>query len=65
LPELVIARRNEYEDALDTADAAWKDGKIDVSAMERLIETLLAQQLARVYEMAGGKFNPSEPIPSA
>jgi len=57
LPELVIQHRHEYEDALDAADTAWKAGKIDVTAMERLIESLLARQLARVYEMAGGKLN--------
>lgn len=55
LPELVIQHRHEYEDALDKADEASKEGRIDVSAMERLIESLLAKQLSRVYEMAGGK----------
>ncbi len=58
LPELVIQHRVDYEDALDAADAAWKEGKVvDVTAMERLIESLLAKQLARVYEMAGGKLS--------
>lgn len=55
LPELVIQHREDYEDALDAADAAWKEAKLDVSMMERLIESLLAKQLARVYQMAGGK----------
>jgi Fic family protein len=55
LPELVIQHRADYEDALDLADEAWKRGQVDVSAMERLIESLLAKQLAKVYEMAGGK----------
>ncbi len=55
LPELVIQYRTDYEDALDQADEACKEGRVDVSAMERLIESLLAKQLARVYEMAGGK----------
>jgi hypothetical protein len=55
LPELVIQHRSDYEDALDLADEAWKAEQIDVSAMEQLIETLLAKQLARVYEMAGGE----------
>jgi Fic family protein len=56
LPELVIQHRADYEDALDLADEAWKEQRVDVSAMERLIESLLAKQLARVYEMAGGTF---------
>jgi fido (protein-threonine AMPylation protein) len=55
LPELVIQHRGDYEDALDQADEAWRADRVDVSAMERLIESLLAKQLARVYEMAGGK----------
>ena len=55
LPELVIAHRGAYEDALDAADAAYKENEtIDVSKMERLIESLLAKQLHRVYEMAAG-----------
>jgi Fic family protein len=55
LPELVIAHRADYEHALDLADEADKQSRVDVSAMEGLIEALLAKQLARVYEMAGGK----------
>ena len=54
-PELVIAHRHAYEDALDLADNAYKQGRIDVSAMEALIESLLAKQLAKVYELAGGR----------
>jgi hypothetical protein len=54
-PELVIAHRHAYEDALDLADDACKQGRIDVSAMEALIESLLAKQLAHVYELAGGQ----------
>jgi hypothetical protein len=46
-PELVIEHRDSYEDALDLADAAWLENKVDVSAMERLIESLLGKQ-ARV-----------------
>ena len=30
-----------------------KEDRVDASAMQRLIELLLAEQLARVYEMAG------------
>lgn len=55
LPELVIQHRTQYEDALDKADEAWAAEKVDVTAMEALIEGLLAKQLAKVYELAGGK----------
>jgi Fic family protein len=61
LPELVIQHRTDYEDALDFADEAWKENRVDVSAMERLMEALLAKQLARVYEMAGGARSVSQP----
>jgi Fic family protein len=54
-PELVKAHRDAYEDALDFADDACKQGHIDVSAMKALIESLLAKQLAHVYELAGGR----------
>jgi hypothetical protein len=52
----VIQHRANYEDALDLADEVWRTNRVDDdSAMEQLIESLLARQLARVYEMAGGK----------
>ena len=60
LPELVVEHRPVYEDALDAADGAWKEGRLDLSEMEKLIGSLLAKQLARVYEMAGGKIEPAQ-----
>jgi Fic family protein len=54
-PELVKAHKHAYEDALDHADEAWRQGRVDVSAMEALIESLLAKQLAHVYDLAGGR----------
>jgi len=57
LPELFVDHRHYYEDALDAADDAWKDRRVDVSKMEALIDSLLAKQLARVYEIAGGKID--------
>lgn len=58
LPDLIVDHRHLYEDALDAADDAWKAGTLDVSAMENLLEGLLAKQLARVYELAGGRLEP-------
>lgn len=54
-PELIVDHRAAYEDALDAADDAWKAGRLDVSRMETLLESLIAQQLSRVYELAGGR----------
>lgn len=55
LPDLIIDHRPAYEAALDDADDKYKMGQVDVSKMEELIESLLAKQLARVYELAAGK----------
>jgi Fic family protein len=54
LPDLIVDHRAEYEDALDAADDACKADKVDVSRMEELVSSLLAQQLTNVYQMAGG-----------
>jgi Fic family protein len=68
-PELVIAHRHAYEDALDLADGACRQDRVDVSAMEALIESLLAKQLAHVYDLAGGRVpgasTPALPPPAA
>ena len=55
LPELVIEHRADYENALDQADAAWKENRLNVTAMENLISSLLAKQLAHVHELAGSR----------
>jgi len=55
LPDLIIDHRKMYEEALDAADEAWRENRLDVSKMESLIEGLLAKQLARVYELAAGR----------
>ena len=54
-PDLIVDHRHLYEDALDAADDAWQAGKLDISQMESLLESLLAKQLAKIYELAGGK----------
>ena len=55
LPELIVSHRQDYEDALDAADDAWKEGRVDVSRMEALSDSLLAKQLTNVYSLAGGR----------
>lgn len=60
IPEQIAENRNPYFEALDAADAAFRDRKIiDVSAMERLLEGHLAKQLASAYYLATGG-SPSE-----
>lgn len=56
IPDQIVDNRNPYFEALDAADAAYRDGgRIDVSKMEELLGGLLANQLAGFYQSAGGK----------
>lgn len=55
IPDRIAANKFPYYDALDAADAAWKDGKLDVAAMEELLEDHLAAQLVEVFKAAKGE----------
>lgn len=54
IPDQITKNRQPYFDALDAADAAFRDGRIDVSKMEELLSAMLAKQLTGAYEQAGG-----------
>ena len=54
IPEQIVSNRNPYFDALDAADAACKEGTLDLSAMENLLGGMLAVQLKGVYDAASG-----------
>ena len=55
IPDQIVDNRTPYFEALDAADSAYRDGKIDVSKMEALLARLLAKQRASFYQAAGGK----------
>jgi Fic family protein len=55
IPDQIVDNRKPYFDALDAADSAFREGRIDVSKMEELLASLLANQLAEFYKSAGGK----------
>jgi Fic family protein len=55
IPDQIVDNRQPYFDALEAADAACRDGRIDVSRMEELLASLLATQLAEFYKAVGGK----------
>ncbi len=55
IPDQIVENRQPYFDALDAADSAWRDGRIDVSKMEELLGALLANQLTQFYRSVGGK----------
>jgi Fic family protein len=61
IPDQIVDNRIPYFDALDAADLAWKEGRLDVSKMEELLGALLARQLANFYQAAGGKMPNSTP----
>ncbi len=48
----IVDNREPYYAALDSADAAWQGERIDVSAMEELLDRLLARQLLSAHEAA-------------
>lgn len=58
IPDQIVSDRRGYFAALDAADEACKNGKLDVTTMEELLAAMLARQLAGFYESAGGKLPP-------
>jgi len=57
IPDLIVENRQPYFNALDAADEAWAQGRIDLSVMEELLEILLAKQLTGYFQQAGGKID--------
>ena len=53
IPEQIVANRVRYYEALDAADAAWVEKRVDVSLMEQLLREMLAIQLSSVIDAAG------------
>ena len=56
IPDRIADNKFPYYEALDAADAAWKDAaKVDVSRMEELLCDHLAAQLLEVFHVAKGE----------
>ncbi len=56
LVDLIVDNKPPYWAALEAADAAWaENGRIDVGALEGLLENLLGAQLVSVLEDAKGQ----------
>jgi hypothetical protein len=60
IPDLIVADRDPYYEALRKADEAWGVGLLDLSDMENLMSSLLAKQLVAVHAQATGMGRPSE-----
>jgi len=59
IPELITRNKKHYYAALEQADAVYqKQNKIDVRAMEELLGSLLAEQLASVIHAARADAHP-------
>jgi Fic family protein len=52
IPEQIAADKTPYYKALEAADKEWEAKKLDLSALEKLLSDLLANQLASVHEQA-------------
>ena len=55
IPEQISANKIPYYTAIEKADEAYKAGKIDVAAMETILEDYLANQLVDIHEKATGQ----------
>jgi Fic family protein len=60
IPEQIASDKTPYYRALEAADKEWQAKKVNLSAIEKLLSDLLANQLASVHEQAiGGGLAPS------
>jgi Fic family protein len=55
IPESIVENREPYFDALQAADHAWLEGRMDLQPMEDLMSSLLARQLVAIHKLATGK----------
>ena len=54
IPAQIATDKRPYYEALEAADRAYADGKIDVSKLEEMIGTMLAKQFLEVHTAAMG-----------
>jgi Fic family protein len=52
VPEQIAANRAPYYQALEAADAAWTDERLDLSSLEELLKSQLAIQLEDAWKAA-------------
>jgi Fic family protein len=55
IPDLIADKKRPYYESLEAADAAWADGRLDLGALEMLLEGHLAAQLVSAVEEARGQ----------
>ena len=52
IPEQIEQDRSPYYKALEAADQAWAEGRVDLSAMKALLAAMLAKQLHAIYQQS-------------
>ena len=52
IPERIAVNKAPYYSGLDLADAAWKEQRVDVSAMEQMLSDHIAAQLVEIHQAA-------------
>lgn len=57
IPEQISENKRPYYEALEDADKHYKSGNVNVSNMEKLLESCLAAQLVDIHEKAHGRSN--------
>lgn len=55
IPDQIASDRTRYFRALEAADAAWIEDRLDVTAMEEMLKAMLGRQLLSVIEAASGE----------
>lgn len=60
IPEQISANKAPYYAALEKADENYKEGKIDVSELEDMLNSMLAKQLLSAAKQASGEVPPPE-----
>ena len=55
IPEQIAANKQPYYQALEDADKAFAEGRIDVLSLENLLSQTLARQLVQIHQEATGK----------
>ena len=53
IPEQIEEERTPYYRALEAADDAWREEKVDLTAIKDLLSTMLAKQLLAVHRESG------------
>jgi Fic family protein len=54
IPAQIQVNRDGYFLALESADRAWSEGRLELGAMEEMLKDMLAKQLLSVIEQATG-----------